>query len=252
MLTINPNATYDPWAKIYNDYWGLRYCQTILPALEKLLQQYNIQPEADILDLCCGTGHMVEHLIEQGYQVTGLDISEGMLQYARNNAPNAKFILDDARFFNLLPTFHAVISANAGLNEIIKLEDLQQVFRKVYDSLLNNGIFLFGLNLEDFYKSWNGAISDGDVKDDFAWACCDSYSPEEKIGQFKITIFQMVEDSWQRLDINNLVRGYSRTEVVTALKNVGFTDINIYDEKGNIADSQYSLHTIFSGRKQPK
>ncbi|MBD0386350.1 MAG: methyltransferase domain-containing protein, partial [Nostoc sp. C3-bin3] len=83
MLTINPNATYDPWAKIYNDYWGLRYCQIILPAFEKLLQQYNIQPEADILDLCCGTGHMVEHLIEQGYQVTGLDISEGMLQYAR-------------------------------------------------------------------------------------------------------------------------------------------------------------------------
>ncbi|MFQ4145500.1 class I SAM-dependent DNA methyltransferase [Chlorogloeopsis sp. ULAP02] len=252
MIAVNPKAKYDPWAKIYNDYWGLRYCQNILPAFEKLLQQYNIHQGANILDLCCGTGHIAQHLIEQGYQVTGLDISEAMLQYACENAPNAKLILDDARFFNLPPAFHAVICANAGLNEIINLEDLQEVFTKVYNSLFDHGIFLFGLNLENFYKSWHGTISDGDVKDDFAWACCDSYNPEEKIGQFRITVFQLVEESWQRLDINNLVRGYSRTEVVTALGNVGFTDINIYDEEGNLADSQYDHHAIFSAYKQSK
>ncbi|MBE9034054.1 class I SAM-dependent DNA methyltransferase [aff. Roholtiella sp. LEGE 12411] len=249
MATITSSPTYNPWAKIYNDYWGLEYCRVILPAFEQLLQQYNVAQGANILDLCCGTGHITQHLIEQGYQVTGLDISEGMLQYARENAPKAKLILDDAKFFNLPSTFDAVISANAGLNEIINFEDLQQVFAKVYDSLLNNGVFLFGLNLEDFYKSWHGAISDGDIKDDLAWACCDSYNPEEKIGQFRITIFQMVEESWQRLDINNQVRGYSRTEVVTALESVGFTDINIYDEEGNTADSQYNRHAIFSVRK---
>jgi SAM-dependent methyltransferase len=252
MATITSSSTYNPWAKIYNDYWGLEYCRVILPAFEKLLQQYNVAQGANILDLCCGTGHITQHLIEQGYQATGLDISEAMLQYARENAPNAKLILDDARFFNLLPTFNAVICANAGLNEIINIEDLKQVFIKVYNSLLDNGVFLFGLNLEDFYKSWQGAISDGDVQDNFAWACCDSYNPEEKIGHFRITIFQMVEESWQRLDINNQVRGYSRTEVVTALESVGFTDINIYDEEGNTADSQYNRHAIFSVRKQSK
>ncbi|PSB47359.1 class I SAM-dependent methyltransferase [Cyanosarcina cf. burmensis CCALA 770] len=252
MVTIQPNATYDPWAKIYNDYWGQRYCQTVLPAFEKLLQQYNVHQGANLLDLCCGTGHVAQSLSEQGYQVTGLDISAGMLQYARENAPSAKFILDDARFFNLPSTFHAVICANAGLNEILLLEDLQAVFKKVYDSLLDNGIFLFGLNLEDFYKSWHGTISDGDVKDDFAWACCDSYNPEAKIGQFKITIFQKVEEFWQRLDINNSVRGYSRIEVITALKNVGFTDIYIYGKEGDVVKSEHNFHVIFLGSKQSK
>ncbi|MBE9004889.1 methyltransferase domain-containing protein [Fortiea sp. LEGE XX443] len=252
MVTINSDATYDPWAKIYNDYWGLRYCKHILPHFEELLQQYNVHQGANILDLCCGTGHMAQHLIEQGYQVTGLDISEGMLQYARENAPRAKLILDDARFFNLPSTFHAVICPSGSLNHMMNVEDLTKVFAKVYDSLLDNGVFLFGLTLEDGYKSWNATISDGDVKDDFAWACCDSYNPETKIGQFKITIFQKVEESWQRLDINNLIRGYSRTEIVTALESVGFTNVNIYDREGNVADAEYNLHVIFSGRKQSK
>lgn len=252
MVTINPDATYDPWAKIYNDYWGLRYCKVILPAFEQLLQQYNVHQGANILDLCCGTGHMAQHLIEQGYQVTGLDISEAMLYYARENAPNAKLILNDARFFDLPPIFQVVICPSGSLNHMMNVEDLTKVFTKVYNSLLDNGVFLFGLTLEDGYKSWKGAISDGDVKDDFAWACSDSYNPEEKIGQFRITIFQMVKESWQRLDINNLVRGYSRTEVITALESVGFTDINIYDEEGDVADSQYNLHALFSGRKQSK
>lgn len=249
MVTVNCDVTYDPWARIYNDYWGLKYCQIILPAFEKLLQQYKINQRANILDLCCGTGHMAQHLIEQGYQVTGLDISEAMLQYARDNAPNAKFILDDARFFKLPSTFDVVICPSGSLNHMISIEDLEKVFTQVYDSLLDNGIFLFGITLEDGYKSWNGAIADGDVKDDFAWACCDSYNPEEKIGQFKITIFQMVEKTWQRLDISNLIRGYSRTEVISALESVGFQDINIYNEDGNLADSQYNLHAIFYGRK---
>jgi SAM-dependent methyltransferase len=252
MVTINQNTTYDPWAKIYNDYWGLKYCENILPAFEKLLVQYNVQPAANILDLCCGTGHMAQRLIEQNYQVTGLDISDGMLKYARENAPKAQLILDDARCFNLPSTFDAVICPSGSLNHMMNIEDLTQVFFKVYDSLLDNGVFLFGLTLEDGYKSWQGQISEGDLKDDFAWACCDNYNPETKIGQFKITVFQIVEESWQRLDINNPIRGYSRTEVVTALKNAGFTDINIYDRHGNLADAEYNLHAIFSGRKQSK
>jgi SAM-dependent methyltransferase len=252
MVTVNIDSKYDSWARIYNQHWGAKYCENNLPPFEKLLQEYHIHQGANILDLCCGTGHMVQHLIEQGYQVTGLDISEAMLLYARKNAPNAQFILDDARFFNLPPTFNVIISASGSLNDILSIEDIKQVFTKVYDALLNNGVFLFGLNLEDAYTSWNGAISDGDVKDDFAWACCDSYNTVEKIGSFRITIFQLLEQVWQRFDINNLVRAYSQVEILSTLECVGFKDINVYDENGNLADSKCNKFAIFSGRKQSK
>jgi SAM-dependent methyltransferase len=249
MVTINMDSKYDSWARIYNQYWGARYCENNLPPFEKLLQTYDIHQGANILDLCCGTGHMAQHLIEQGYQVTGLDISKSMLQYARQNAPQAQFILDDARYFNLPSTFNAVISPSGSLNHMMTIKDLRQVFAKVYNALLDNGVFLFGLNLEDGYKSWNGAISDGDVQDDFAWACCDHYDPVEKIGQFTITIFQLSDKVWQRFDINNLVKAYSQVEVLSTLEDVGFKNINVYDRNGELADSDFHEFAIFTARK---
>lgn len=250
MVTANIDAKYDSWARIYNQYWGARYCEYNLPPFEKLLQQYHISQGANILDLCCGTGHMAQHLIEQGYQVTGLDISAAMLQFARDNAPNAQFILDDARFFSLSANFNAVISPSGSLNHMMTIEELQQVFTKVYNALLDNGVFLFALNLDEGYTSWNGAISDGDVKDDFAWACCDSYNPVEKIGQFRITIFQLLDNVWQRFDINNLVRAYSQDEILSTLESVGFQDVQVYDRNGNLPDSECNEFAIFAGRKQ--
>ncbi|MDZ7959071.1 MAG: class I SAM-dependent methyltransferase [Aulosira sp. DedQUE10] len=250
MVTLNVNSKYDSWAYIYNQYWGARYCKHNLPPFEKLLQEYQIHQGANILDLCCGTGHMAQRLIDQGYKLTGLDISEAMLRYARENAPEAQFILDDARFFTLPPTFYAVISPSGSLNHMTTIEEMQQVFTKVYNALLDNGVFLFGLNLEDSYTSWKGAISDGDVKDDLAWACCDNYNPVEKIGSFKITIFQLLEQVWQRFDITNLVRAYSQKEIVSTLECVGFKDIKVYDGDGNLADAEYNDFAIFAAGKQ--
>jgi aminoglycoside phosphotransferase family enzyme len=105
------------------------------------------------------------------------------------------------------------------------------------------------LNLEDGYISWNGAISDGDVKDDFAWACCDSYNPVEKIGEFKITIFQKIQECWQRLDITNLVKAYSQAEIISTLISVGFSDISVYDQQANTASAEYNEFAIFASRK---
>jgi len=248
MVAVDINSKYDAWAWIYNQYWGLEYCQSNLPPFEKLLQKYDISSQGNILDLCCGTGHMAQHLIEQGYQVTGIDISEAMLKYARENAPNAQFLCDDVRSFDLPSTFDAVISPSGSLNHMMSIEELKQVFIKAYNSLVDNGIFLFGLNLEDGCASWNG-LSDGDVQDNYAWACCDSYDPKSQIGEFKITIFQLINQRWERLDIINVVKPYSPTEILATLENVGFTQTNVYDSEGNLSDCQCQNFAIFSGRK---
>ncbi|MFH7023867.1 MAG: class I SAM-dependent methyltransferase [Heteroscytonema crispum UTEX LB 1556] len=91
---------------------------------------------------------MAQYLLEQGYKVTGLDMSKEMLHYARQNAPSARFIQDDARYFKLSPTFDAVISPSASLNHIMSLEELKSVFQNVYTSLIQNGVFLLGICLE--------------------------------------------------------------------------------------------------------
>jgi len=149
----------------------------------------------------------------------------------------------------LPPTFNAVISPSGSLNHMMTIEEMQQVFTKVYNALLDNGVFLFGLNLEDGYASWNGVVTDGDVKEDFAWACYDSFNPVDKVGEFRITIFQLVDKFWQRFDITNLVRAYSQLDILSTLESVGFKDITAYDRNGRLASPECNDFAIFTGRK---
>ncbi|MEG3898413.1 class I SAM-dependent methyltransferase [Microcoleus sp. SVA1_B6] len=108
-MAENSRSLYNNWAFAYPvskegiELWLDFMQEHILKHLPK---------EAHILDIGCGKGEIVKSLIEKGYQVTGLDISEEMLRYASENVPNGKFIRDDIRFCKLPPNFDAVLSSN--------------------------------------------------------------------------------------------------------------------------------------------
>ncbi|HBB30692.1 MAG TPA: class I SAM-dependent methyltransferase [Cyanobacteria bacterium UBA8803] len=244
-------ANYNPFARMYNEYWGPKSCKNKLPVLEKLVL-HHLPKDASILDLCCGTGQLVQQLLSRGYQVTGLDTSEEMLHYAHQNAPDAKFILEDARLFQQPLTYHAVVSTSVGLNHMMSLEELKSVFKNVYAALLDNGCFLFDLNLEGKFQSYGteSVLTEGDVQDEYAWACRESYIPEEKISPIAITIFHLVEANWQRSDITWLLKAYSKSEIQSALEAVGFSEVIIYDRDGNLATASSNSYAFFMGRKR--
>jgi SAM-dependent methyltransferase len=248
MLSVEQYLDYDPFAEIYNKTLAPEDCERHLPILEKLLKQHHSQA-VKVLDLCCGTGQMVQKLLEKGYQVTGIDISEGMLQYARQNAPTGQFIRDDARSFKISSSFDAVISPTGSLNHMMSIEDLELVFQNVYEALKENGIFVLGLCQEETYNSYNESITMGDLQDDYAWVSRDRYDPEKKIAEFKITTFQLVEENWKRTDITHLVKPYSQTEILATLENVGFKKITVYDAEGNLANPNYKDYALFVSRK---
>lgn len=53
-----------------------------------------------ILDLGCGTGRpMAEHIVAQGRRVLGVDQSEALLQMARSNLPNERWVLSTMEAF---------------------------------------------------------------------------------------------------------------------------------------------------------
>ena len=54
-----------------------------------------------LLDLACGTGRHAAEFVSLGWDVTGLDYSEVLLERARLNAPAARFVLQDMRELDL-------------------------------------------------------------------------------------------------------------------------------------------------------
>lgn len=241
-------SNYDPFAQIYNESWGPDHIKTALPYLEHLLLPH-LPEGAHILDLCCGTGQLAQYLRKKGYQVTGVDSSEAMLTYARQQASDSQFILSDVRFLKLPSTFHAVVSTSYGLNHVLDIDELIGVFKNVYAALLENGLFVFDLSLEQRYQSsWNGSML-GDVKDDYAWAMVRNYDAQEKVGQINMTIFSKAEINWQRLDTTWRVKGYSIAEVQSALNDAGFEKISVYNTESELAPPDEAGIVYFVGRK---
>src|SRR5690242_20258701 len=117
-MVLNDGSTgYDRLAWFYNKYWGAHYHGLALAVLDKILLR-DLPTAAHILDLCCGTGHLTQALARRGYRVTGVDASQEMLRYARENVPAAEFIAADARDFSFRLEFDAVISTFESLNHI--------------------------------------------------------------------------------------------------------------------------------------
>jgi SAM-dependent methyltransferase len=230
MSLTNRYSEYDGLASMYDELGTERH-DIVVAQLEKLVLQY-LPQEAKILDLCCGTGQIAQRLLKQKYQVTGIDGSEAMLNYARKNAPGADFILDDARFFNLPATFHAAISTDVGLNLILTIEELESAFQNVYQALLNNGIFVFDLYLEELCgDDWKQTTVKGDTKKNHAWISHFGYDSENKLGRDNTTRFELINEQWQRSDLTFIWKLYSASEVKSNSEKVGFSEISMYDIK---------------------
>ncbi|NET54134.1 MAG: class I SAM-dependent methyltransferase [Merismopedia sp. SIO2A8] len=285
MSSENLYTDYDPWAWLYNKSEADLACQRLLPKLKKLLLPH-LPEGTHILDLCCGTGQLAQQLLIRGYQITGLDGSEKMLHYARENAPKAQFILGDARFFELPSSFDAVICTDSALNHIMSLDELKSVFGNIHTALKEDGLFFFDLGLEKRYR--NIPINDGELENEYAWTVGETYNSESKTGTFTITMFQPVSGNskkqltqsslisqrfkrlvynkilrfikpstllqfiakdWQSSEIKFSVKPYSQAEIKTALEAVGFTSIKAYNFLGKLASPKENKYAYFVAHK---
>ncbi|MEL6489615.1 MAG: class I SAM-dependent methyltransferase [Cyanobacteria bacterium J06634_6] len=183
-------SDYNNWAWLYNQTMGPEYSRPQLDLLKRVLLPH-IPPQGEILDLCCGTGQLIQPLVEAGYQVTGLDGSEDMLSYAKKNAPQATYCLEDARTFDLGDRFHGVFSTSASLNHLMTLEDLSQVFERVHASLKKGGIFVFDLNHPaQLERWWRGQPTEGALSRYYAWMITPHYDSAAAKGDFQVSIFR--------------------------------------------------------------
>ncbi|MFO7618573.1 MAG: class I SAM-dependent methyltransferase [Thermoplasmata archaeon] len=103
------------------------------------IEKYSEIPVRTVLNLGCGGGHNDFHLKEH-YDITGVDISDGMLQNARELNPGVKYLKGDMRSARLGKNFDAVIIADA-IMYMLSEEDLLAAFKTAFNHLNPGGVF---------------------------------------------------------------------------------------------------------------
>jgi SAM-dependent methyltransferase len=215
---------YDQFAWFYVRGWGLDFHNQARPVLDDHVFPL-LGAGARVLDLCCGSGDLSRVLVAQGYQVTGVDGSEEMLRYAREQVREAVFRLGDARSFSFDQGFDAALSTFDSLNHVLAPDELDSVFASVFRALLPGGLFVFDLNMREAFETlWHGTFAS--VDDQAAGITIGSFDAEASLGRADVTLFRLAEDGrWRRSDIRVQERCYARDEVTGALSRAGFSGI---------------------------
>jgi predicted Rossmann-fold nucleotide-binding protein/SAM-dependent methyltransferase len=98
-----------------------------------------VNPPARILDIGCGPGYDAGYLANR-YSVTGVEISKRFADIAKFENPNVEIVNMDILKFDLGHNQYKGIWARDSIHHL-NGEDLTKLFPKIYDSLVEGGIF---------------------------------------------------------------------------------------------------------------
>ncbi len=119
------------WERFFDEHAGSYmdnvFTRNTLAEVDFLLELLSVEPGDHILDIGCGAGRHSVELARRGYQVTGVDISAGMLAQAANAAEQAgvtvTWIKADATRYTADRLFDAAICLCEGAFSLLTLAD---------------------------------------------------------------------------------------------------------------------------------
>ncbi len=177
------------------------------------------------LDVGCGGGWFTRAFQRAGYQMTGLDISPEMLDFAQAQAmkegSRSEYLLGDIVKFRSPKKYDFATAINDCVNYIPK-DKLLSAFKKVSAALKKGGIVLFDISSEKKFREKIANTVSVDDRDEVTYM---SFNREEADGvTMEVTLFcRQADGSYLREEEVHRQYRYSEEEIVSALKESGFT-----------------------------
>ena len=232
------NVPYDAWAEY----------------LIGLLKENGVA-EGLVCELGCGTGQMTRRLAASGYDMIGIDLSEEMLDVAREQEygayegegdfdeeesgesnpdekddfnskpdreeefvaePSILYLQQDMREFELYGTVSAVVSICDSMNYMTSDEDLLSVFRLVNNYLDKDGVFIFDMNTEYKYKELMGDTTIAENREDVSFIWENLYDAEQRLNEYCLTLFAKAETEEDNEDGPALYEKYEEVHLQRA------------------------------------
>jgi len=204
-----------------------------------------------ILEVGCGTGNYTKILLERGYEVTAVDISENMLKIAREKCA-CKFIKGDIKDISINERFDASIAMFAMMGYITESSDVIKALNNINRHLNPNGVFIFDV--------WNGLavmrlLPEHRVKEvendkakiiRIAMPNLRSFDHICEVN-YKLLILNKKDNAFNEINEKHVVRFYFPQEIKYYLEDAGFEVLKIcpfLDLNGKVDETIWNINII--------
>lgn len=224
---------YTAFASVYDalmaqvDYgaWAAHYA--------RLLEMGGVKKNGKIVECACGTGNLTLPLRKMGYQMTGVDLSEDMLERAMEKARRAgcliPFIRQDMTRLQTPRRVDAVLATCDGVNYLAEPGQASAFFAAAYAALRPGGALIFDLSTPEKLSGTLGNHTLFSDEDEIAYIWQNAYDEKTALVRLQLSIFVRREDgAYDRLEEMQTQRAHSREEIRAWLEEAGFAGIRFF------------------------
>ncbi len=241
--------SYGRFAKIYDplmrdvdyDEWAA-YLRSFLPDGTK-----------QIAECACGTGEITLRLSRMGYEVTGIDKSEAMLEVAQEKARRAgrkiPFIRQDMQALSLHHPVDAVIAACDGVNYLNSLKAVKDFIRSAHSALKEGGVLLFDISSRHKIETLLGEKTFAQDEKACAYIWKNNYDPDSRLICMELVFFNRVGELYERFEETHIQRAHSGEEILKLLREGGF-EAEVYEAFTRCPAAERSERLQFAAEKK--
>ncbi len=228
---------YSEFAQVYDLFMDNIPYDEWCEYLVSLLKQYDVN-DGLVLELGCGTGNISELLRKKGYDMIGIDNSAEMLSVAIEKSmevedetlPQALYLCQDMREFELYGTVKAIVSICDSMNYITEPEDLLEVFRLANNYLDPEGVLIFDLNTRYKYEHMLGEQTIAETREDHCFIWDNFYDKDSRLNEYVLNLFIQGDDGrYDRHEEVHYQRAYDLEQVRQLIEEAGLRWEGAYD-----------------------
>ncbi|AMV67860.1 Methyltransferase [Pediococcus damnosus] len=238
---------YQTFAKLYDDLMDPAMYDQWLDFVSERQPDKN----ANWLDLACGSGRLAVKLIQDGYQVSGFDLSDEMLALADEHAHEADvelpFVQGDMLNLSELDQYDVVSCFADSLCYLPDESSLKQCFGQVFEHLNDKGKFLFDVispyQTDEVYPGY--MYNYVDDQQAFLWTTYQTEEPHSVEHDLTFFVKNSKENQYTKINELHHERTYDLDTYIDLLKSVGFQTVSCSSNFGKSKIDEKSTRWFF-------
>ncbi|KGP90471.1 methyltransferase [Pontibacillus chungwhensis BH030062] len=225
--------SYGRFAEIYDELMEDVPYQDWVTFTQSSIRSTEVGVES-ILDLGAGTGEISIRLAKEGYNVTGVDLSEDMLAVANRKSieqnASVEWVKQDISSLNMPVQYDMAISYCDVINYITDEQEVQQTFQHAHDVIKPGGLFLFDVHSIGYIDGYLSGQTFSAVTDEISYIWfCDEKREDHSVAH-DLTFFVKKDDLYERFDEYHSQRTFPVSTYVAWLQDIGFHVLGIHSD----------------------